>query len=97
MNSTGFQKIYYFLSTQRRGLRRRKRQEVNEKEDRQELQRQARMLQLSQGCLIQGTRENLDCGVGFHSTEGAEVAKDQSYPHDKNGEGYRKMNNVLKG
>ena len=73
------------MSARRRGLRgrRRIRQEVEERQARQELRRQVLTLpqvQLSQRCRMRGTRENMDSGVGFHSTEGAEGARDQSYP-----------------
>ena len=54
--------------------RRRKRREIEEKEDRQELRRQVQTLpqiQLGQGCRMRGTGENMDGGVGFHSTVGA--------------------------
>ena len=57
--------------------------EVEEREDRQELRRQARTLpqvQLGQRCRMQGTGENMDGGVEFHSTRVAEGAWDQSYP-----------------
>ena len=56
--------------------------EVEEREYRQELRRQARTLpqvQLGQGCRLRGRGENMDVGVGFHSTGGADGARDQSY------------------
>ena len=59
--------------------RRRKRQEVKETKTRQELRRQTRTLppvQLSLGCHIRGTPENMDGGVGFHFTGEAEGARD---------------------
>ena len=61
----------------------RKRQEVEEREDRQELRRQAQTLlqvQLGHGCRMRETGENIDGGVGFHSPGGAEKARDESYP-----------------
>ena len=58
------------LSVRRRGLkgRRRKRREVEERQARQELRRQARMLpqvQLSQGCWMRLTVVNMNGGVGY--------------------------------
>ena len=55
-----------------RGMRR-KRWEVEEREDRQEFQRQARTLpqvQLGQGYQMRGTGENMDGGVRFTLQEG---------------------------
>ena len=66
-----------------RGRRRRKWREVEEREDRQELRRQARTLsqvQLSQGCRMGGTGEDMDGVVGRQSAEEAKGARDQSYP-----------------
>ena len=63
-----------FLVCQKEGLGRRKRREVEEREDRRELRRQTRMLpqvQLGQGCRMRGTGENMERGDGFHSTEEA--------------------------
>ena len=37
-------------------------------------------VQLGQGCRIRGTAENMDDGVGYYSTGGAEGARYQSYP-----------------
>ena len=51
--------------------------------DRQKLQRQVRTLpqvQLSQGFWMRGLEENMDGGVGFNSTGGAEGATIQFYP-----------------
>ena len=51
-------------------------------EAKQELRRQARTIpqvSLGQGRCMRGTGENMDGGVGFHSTGGAEGARDQSY------------------
>ena len=49
-------------------------------EDQQELRHQLRTIpqaQLGQGCRIRGTGENMDGGVGFHSTERVEGARDR--------------------
>ena len=50
---------------------------------RREFRRQARTLpqvQLSQGCLMRGTGEDMDGSVERQSTGGAKGARDQSYP-----------------
>ena len=63
--------------------KRRKRRKVEERQARQELRRQVRTLlqvQLSQGCRMRGTVENMEGGVGYSFTGGAEEAGDQSYP-----------------
>ena len=55
--------------------RRRKRREVEERQARQELRRQARTLpqvQLSQGCRMRGTGENMDgrwCGAMIYTLQ----------------------------
>ena len=37
-------------------------------------------VQLGQRCRMGGTGDNMEGGVGFHFTAGAEGARDQSYP-----------------
>ena len=72
---------------------------AGEMEDRQELRHQVRTLsqvQFGQVCRIRGTGENMDGGVGFHSTGEAERGSILS-SHDRNGGRYRKMNEVVKG
>ena len=57
----------------------RKRQEVEEREDRQELPRLTRtfsQVQFGQGRRMGGTGENMDGGVGFHSIEGGRGESD---------------------
>ena len=47
------------------------------------IHRQAQTLphiQFGQGSRMRGTGENMNGGVGFHSTGGAEGPRDQSYP-----------------
>ena len=58
------------LVHQKEGLRgkRKKRREVEQKQGRQDLRRQARMLpqvKLGQGCRMRGTWENMGGNVGF--------------------------------
>ena len=68
---------------QKEGAQGEGKEEVEEREDRQEVRNQVRTLpqvQLGQGCGMRGAGENMDGGVGFHSTGGAERARDQSYP-----------------
>ena len=70
----------YSLPARRMRLkgRNRKRREVEERQIRQEFRRQARMLlhvELSQGCWMRGTGENMDGGMGFHSTGMEETTK----------------------
>ena len=51
-------------------------------EKKMKLRLQARTLpqvHFGQGCQMRGTGENMDGDVGFHSTGGAEEARDQSY------------------
>ena len=38
------------------------------------------LVELGQGCRMRRIEENMDGGVGFQSTGGAERARDQSYP-----------------
>ena len=60
----------------RRGLRRRRRRRRRKK---REVRRKAQTLpqvQLSQGCWMRGTSENMDGDVGFHSTRGGEGVRD---------------------
>ena len=69
------------LARQKEGAQgwRRKRREIEEKEVKQQLRRQARTLpqvQLSQGCQMRGTGEIMDGGMGFYSSGGVEGARD---------------------
>ena len=60
-----------FLVRQRERAQGDEEEEVEEREDRQELQCQAHTLpqvQLGQRCWIRGAGENVDGGVRFHST-----------------------------
>ena len=62
--------VLTLLSARRRGLRG---EEVQEREDRQEIRRQAWMLsqdQLDQWCRMQGTGENMNDGMGIQSRIG---------------------------
>ena len=88
------------MSDRRSGLRerRRKRPQIEERQDQQELGHPARtipLVELGQGYRMRRIEENMDGGVGFQSTGGAERARDQSYPLTIGMEGATERNTKL--